>query len=531
MKLILTTLLSVCLLPCAGAEEITAQKPNIIVILADDLGYGDVQCYNPQRGKIPTPNIDKLAAQGMRFTDGHSSSGVCSPSRYTLLTGRYHWRTRLQAGIVGQYEEPLIAADRLTIAGLAKQQGYRTAAIGKWHLGWEWPMLPEQKKLIRVGKKAASDDEAVAENSKLTPTAEHLAAWREVFSKPITGGPATRGFDTYFGTDVPNWPPYCFIENDHTVGIPSAFLPATDFKNNRASIPGPALADWKLEGILPSLSDRATAFVTEAAKSPEPFLLYLPLTTPHTPLAPTEEWKGKSGLNTYADFVMQTDSVVGRVLDALEKSGEADKTLVVFTSDNGCAPYIGAADLEKQGHFPSGPLRGYKSDAWEGGHRVPFIVRWPGVVKAGSVCSQLVLQADLIATFADVFQTKLPETAGVDSFSFLAQLKGSDKPVRESSVNCASSGLPSVRQGPWKLIAAAGSGGWSKGKEDTPMQLYNLETDLGETKNLYAQEPERVEKMRTLLEKIISDGRSTPGPRQKNDQKVRRFGNSEKSAP
>ena len=228
---------------------------------------------------------------------------------------------------------------------------------------------------------------------------------------------------------------------------------------------------------------------------------------------------------------MQTDSVVGQVLDALEKCGAADKTLVVFTSDNGCAPYIGAADLEKQGHFPSGPLRGYKSDAWEGGHRVPFIVRWPGVVKAGSVCQQLVLQADLIATFADVLQTKLPETAGEDSFSFVPLLKGEDKPVRESSVNCASSGLPSVRQGPWKLIAGPGSGGWSKGKEETPMQLYNLETDLGETKNLFTEQPERVEKMRTLLEKIITDGRSTPGPRQKNDQKVRRFGDSEKAAP
>lgn len=527
MKTLLTTLLSVFCLAPAMAET----KPNIIVILADDLGYGDVQCNNPQRGKILTPNIDKLASQGMRFTDGHSSSGVCSPSRYTLLTGRYHWRTRLQSGIVGQYEEPLIASDRLTIAGLAKQQGYRTAAIGKWHLGWDWPMSPEQGKLIRVGKKAAKDDEAAAGNSKQTPSAEHLAAWREVFAKPIAGGPTTRGFDTYFGTDVPNWPPYCFIENDRTVGIPSEFLGTTDFKNHRASLPGPALADWKLEGILPALADRAAAFVKDAATHPAPFLLYLPLTSPHTPLAPTEDWKGKSGLSTYADFVMQTDSVVGQVLDALEKSGAAEKTLVVFTSDNGCAPYIGAADLEKQGHFPSGPLRGYKSDAWEGGHRVPFIVRWPGVVKAGSVCPQLVLQADLIATFADVLQTKLPETAGEDSFSFVPLLKGEDKPVRESSVNCASSGLPSVRQGPWKLIAAPGSGGWSKGKEETPMQLYNLGTDLGETKNLFTEQPERVEKMRALLEKIITDGRSTPGPRQKNDQKVRRFGDSEKAAP
>jgi arylsulfatase A len=492
------------------ADDGPATKPNIIVILADDLGYGDVHCYNPQRGKIPTPAIDRLAAEGMRFTDGHSSSGVCSPSRYTLLTGRYHWRTRLQAGIVGVFGAPLIAPERLTIAGLLQQHGYRTAAVGKWHLGWDWPI--PQDKVAMFKAKPVDDSE--------TPHDDQKALWKEVFSQPIANGPTTRGFDSYFGTDVPNWPPYCFIENNRTLGIPSAFLPAALLvkEKNLASLQGPALADWKLEPILPALGDRACAFIERSAKEPQPFFLYLPLTSPHTPLAVTEEWRGRSGLNTYADFVMQTDATIGRVLDALGKSGAAGRTLVVFTSDNGCAPYIGAAELEKQGHFPSGPLRGYKADVWEGGHRVPFIVRWPGVVKPGSVCSQLVMQADLMATFAEILGATLPANAGEDSFSLLPLLKGGGQPVREFAVNQSSSGLPAIRKGPWKLIFGPGGGGYDKGGDAKTVQLYNLDDDLGETRNLHAANPERVADLTALMERLVADGRSTPGAAQPNDQ-------------
>ena len=493
------------------------RRPNIVIILADDLGYGDVRCYNPERGRIPTPNIDLLASQGMRFTDAHSSSGVCSPSRYSLLTGRYHWRTRLQSGIVNVFGEPLIAPDRLTIAGLAKQRGYRTAAIGKWHLGWDWPISPTQRKLLNGATKKGPDDEAPI------ATMEEKAAWREIFSKPIPGGPTTRGFDQYFGTDVPNWPPYCFIENDRTRGIPTEYLAPAKLKNNLASLQGPALKDWPLEAILPTLGDRACAFIAEAARRPEPFLLYMPLTAPHTPLAVNRPWRGKSGLNAYADLVMETDAVVGRVLEALEKSGAADDTMVVFTSDNGCAYYIGTAELEKMGHFPSGPLRGYKSDVWEGGHREPFIVRWPGVVRAGAVCRQLVQQADLMATIAEINGAKLPDDAGEDSFSILPLLKGNDTPVRENAVNCSINGVPGVRQGAWKLILAPGSGGWSKGRGTQPIQLYNLAGDIGETRNLAAEQPERIARMKALYEEIITNGRSRPGATQKNDVAVRRY--------
>ncbi len=477
------------------------RPPNIVIILADDLGYGDIRAYNPTRGKIATPHLDRLVAEGMRFTDGHSSSGVCSPSRYTLLTGRYHWRTRLQSGIVGVFGEPLIAPDRLTVASLAKRQGYRTAAIGKWHLGWDWPIDEGDKGLFRNYKEA----------DRTAPEADK-AAWKKVFAQKIPGGPTTRGFDTYFGTDVPNWPPFCFIENDQTVGIPDQPLPKALLGNNQASVHGPALPEWKLERILPALTARACTFIDEAARKPEPFLLYLPLTTPHTPLAVNEAWKGKSGLNNAAaDLIMETDAAVGQVLAALEKSGAGPNTLVLFTSDNGFASYVGAKELEQQGHYPSGPLRGYKSSAFEGGHREPFIVRWPAKVAAGSTCDQLVHHADVIATLAEIWGTALPPAAGEDSFSFLPLLKGATQPIRTHAISCAAAGTPSLRLGNWKYIASQ------------PAELYDLAADLGETKNLAEAQPARLAEMQALLEKLITNGRSSPGAAQKNDIKVVRF--------
>ena len=495
MRLLLALLLA--LVAVRGAER----PPNILVILADDLGYGDIHAYNPTSGKIPTPHLDRLAAEGMRFTDAHSSSGVCSPSRYALLTGRYHWRTRLQNGIVGVFGEPLIAPERLTIASLAKQAGYRTAAIGKWHLGWDWPIAEGDRALFRGAKEG---DAAAPEANR--------AAWAKVFGQAIPGGPTTRGFDQYFGTDVPNWPPYCFIENDHTVGIPTEFLPPENFRKNLASLPGPALPGWKLERILPTLTDRACAFVAESSRGPAPWLLYLPLTTPHTPLAVNAEWKGKSGLeNAAADLIMETDAAVGRVLAAVAAAGAERDTLVIFTSDNGFAAYAGAKELEARGHFPSGPLRDYKTSVHEGGHREPFIVRWPGKVAAGATNGQLVHQADVLATLTEILGATLPADAGEDSFSFLPLLKGADAPTRPHAISCAAAGTPGLRVGSWKYIATE------------PAQLYDLATDLGETKNLAALEPARLAEMKALLEKLITEGRSTPGAPQKNDVKVVRF--------
>ncbi len=461
-----TNLYVLTILACAlshttldAANVAAFSRPNIVIILADDLGYGDVQCYNPEHGRIPTPYIDALASQGMRFKDAHSSSGVCSPSRYTLLTGRYHWRTRLQSGIVGYLERPLIAADRLTIAGLLKRQGYHTACVGKWHLGWNWGITLEQRPLFAPPRDAFPE-----------VTDEHRQAWQAAYSRPIGGGPITRGFDEYFGTDVPNWPPFCFIHNDRTVGIPITFLPKVQFQNHLASVPGPALEDWSLEGILPTIAERATEYIERSAATKQPFFLYLSLTAPHTPLAVSRAWQGKSRLDSaVADFIMETDDVVGRVMSALQSNGVEDNTLVIFTSDNGFAPYVGAKHLEAQGHYPSGRLRGYKGDAWEGGHRVTFVVQWPRVVQPNTVCEQLVHHADIMATAADILDAQLPDNAAEDSFSLLPLLQGTCEPVREHAVSHGSTGLPALRAGSWKMLfGPSGGGAWSNLSATTP---------------------------------------------------------------
>ena len=499
---------------CGSLGQNSVQRrPNIVIIYADDLGYGDVSCYNPVRGRISTPNMDKIALEGMRFTDAHSSSGVCSPSRYALLTGRYHWRSRLQSGIVGLWDTPLIAEGRLTLGTLVKHKGYNTAAVGKWHLGLDWQILPEEKEYVQGVKRDNFSE-------------KHRTAWKKIFSRSIKGGPTARGFDSYFGVNIPNWPPYCFIEGDHTVGIPDDILQSENIAKNMASMQGPALQDWNLHEVLPTLANRACKFITQAAQKPEPFLLYFSMTSPHTPLAVNEPWRGKSGLDSaYADFVLETDAVIGQVLQSLEKSGVAENTLVIVTSDNGCAHYADVPQLEAQNHFPSGPFRGYKGDVWEGGHRVPFIVRWPGVVAPGTICDGLVHQADLMATVADVASIHLPDNAGEDSFSLMPILKGHTDNVREHAIMSSQGGLIALRMGTWKLIVGRGGGGkWSRysAEPTSPAvgQLYNLDKDIAEQNNLYDQEPERVEQMLTLLGKLVGKGRSTIGSDQPNDVDV-----------
>lgn len=491
--LLLPVIFAACVSGTKGAPVFVPARPNIIVILADDLGYGDVQSNNPARGKIPTPSLDRFAAQGMRFTDAHGSSAVCTPTRYGLLTGRYNWRSTLQKGVLGAYGKPLIAEGRLTLPAMLKQNGYATAAVGKWHLGWHWPgtgKLPD-------------------------------------FTQPIQGGPTARGFDSFFGVDLPNYPPYCFIENDRTVGVPAEPLPKALLGNNLASIAGPALPGWSLEAILPALTDKACDCIAEKTKAKQPFFLYFALTSPHTPLAVNKEWVGKSGLGRYADFVMETDAMIGRVIKAVDDSGAAGNTLILITSDNGCAPYIGVDALEEKGHFPSGEFRGHKADAWDGGHHIPFFVRWPGTVKAGSACGELVCENDLMATCADLLGAKLPDNAGEDSVSLLPLLKGGATPVRETLVHHSIEGKFAIREGKWKLVLCAGSGGWGKPGDAAaakqglpPVQLYDMAADIGERKNLQAEHPEIVARLTKLLEKQVAAGRSTPGNRQKNDGAV-----------
>ena len=508
------------------------QKPNIVYFFVDDMGYGDASCLNPS-GKIKTANIDSFAGEGMIFTDAHSSSAVCSPSRYSVLTGRYNWRSTLQKGIVGVYGDPLIAEDRMTVPGLLKKHGYHSACIGKWHLGQGWDFKVEKDAFFPSSNHSRTNLELNAER-EVTP--ELQATWSEAFSKPTTGGPTRRGFDYYFGVDIPNWPPYCFIENDRTVGIPSEWLPERLLGDNQASFAGPSMPYWHFEQLLPTWAEKADSYIRERAETKQPFFLYLAMTSPHTPLSVNKQFIGKSGLNNlYADLVIETDDVFGRVLKSLEKHGIADNTLVIFASDNGCAHYVGAKEngrgnfesaMEPQGHFPSGPYRGYKSDAWDGGHRIPCIARWPGVIKPGSICDQLVCLSDLIATCAEIIGEKLPENAGEDSVSMLPLFREPSAKIRDHVVHHSIAGKFAIREGRWKLVLCPGSGGWTYKDDDAAqaglplIQLYDMKADPGEKNNLYKKEAAKVREMLALLEKLVADGRSTPGAPQKNDVPV-----------
>lgn len=492
-----------------AAPALAAEKPNIVIIYADDLGYGEVSAYNPDRNKVPTPRMDAFAAQGMMFTDAHSSSAVCSTSRYALLTGRYHWRSPMGSRIVGVWGAPAIAPDRLTLGGMLREHGYHTAISGKWHLGWDW-RIPEGERELMGGPR----------NQESVATPEHTALWQEVFSREISGGPVDRGFDRYFGACVPNWPPFCYIEDRRTIGIPSEFLPIHLFTNNQASMQGPALEGWSFEPILPAITDRTCEWIEEFAGSDKPFFIYFSMTSPHTPISPNEEWRGRSDLGHYADFVMETDDAIGRVLDALDAAGVAENTLVIITSDNGHAAYAGGRELEEQGHFPSGPLRGYKPDAWEGGHRIPFMIRWPGKVPAGSVSDQLIQQADIFATIAEILGHELPSDAGEDSFSLVPVLQNPDQPVREHAVSQSHDGVIALRKGPWKMIFGPGGLPESRQGRPTAGHLFNLDDDLGETNDLRGDQPGIVAELTALMEEIVANGRSTPGENQDNDMRV-----------
>ncbi|MCU0718578.1 MAG: arylsulfatase [Pirellula sp.] len=511
-KAFVAVLLCVVLIP----ETLwAADKPNIVYILADDLGYGDLGCYNPD-SKIPTPRLDQLATQGLRFTDAHSPSSVCTPTRYALLTGRYAWRTRLQRNVLGPWDKPLIAPDRLTVGKMLQQHGYTTACIGKWHLGQNYATLDGKAPVGGVKNPLSNVD----------------------FTKPISDGPITRGFDHYFGTIVPNYPPYCFINNDRTVGIPS--LPS---EGGIFNIPGPMVPDWKLENILPELTTHAVEWIEKSAKSKKPFFLYFALTSPHYPVVPSSDFVGKTQVGAYGDFVHQTDWSVGQVLDALNRSGVADNTLVIFTSDNGAEitgeVRPGAYDRVVQyGHRSSGELRGAKRDAWEGGHRVPFMARWPGKIRAGAVSDETMCHVDFMATAAAILEHELPENAAEDSFNVLPVLLGEKlaSPVREATVHHSPRGKFAVRKGDWVFIDAPsgddngvnGEPEWLKTERGytphaQPGELFHLKEDLAQRHNRYEVEPKLVQELKSLLEKYVRDGRSTPGTPQKNDVEIKPF--------
>lgn len=493
----------------SGFASAEPSRPNILLILCDDLGYGDVKCLNPD-GKIATPNIDRIAREGMIFTDAHTSSAVCSPTRYGLMTGRYNWRSKLQSGVLGGLSPRLIEPGRMTIASMLKQQGYYTACVGKWHLGMDWVKKP--------GKQVTE--------LNIEPREQ---VFNVDYSQPIQNGPTSVGFDEYFGISASlDMVPYTYIANDRVTKLP------TEDRNFELMFGrgkpmtrlGPAAPGFDDADVLPDLTNKAIEIIgrhAADAKSGKPFFIYLPYASPHTPIHPKNEWLGKSGLNPYADFVMQQDAAIGQLLDTLDKHGLADNTLVIFTSDNGCSPQAKFDELLAKGHNPSYVFRGHKADIYEGGHRVPFLVRWPGKVKAGSKTDQLACLVDVTATVAELVGAKLPDNAAEDSVSFLPTLLGqSDKPPRKTLVSHSINGSFAIREGSWKLCLCPGSGGWSNprpGMKDAdlpPNQLFDLSTDIAEKSNLQDKHPETVARLMKLLEKYVADGRSTPGAPQQN---------------
>ncbi|MEZ6137773.1 MAG: arylsulfatase [Pirellulaceae bacterium] len=452
-------------------------KPNVVLVLCDDLGYGDVHCLAPESSKIPTPHADQLAAEGMLFRDAHSGSSVCSPTRYGIMTGRYSWRTRLQQGVVTGFAPSLIDRNRTTIAQFLKSQGYTTAAIGKWHLDFEYT----------------------------DPTTGELYKQEDYQTPPvgarIPDGPLHRGFDYYHGFHHARHME-AVIENDHVIEH-------DDVKN-----------------MLPRLTRKSVEYVESRVGQAQPFFLYVALGSPHTPIVPTAEWKGKSGLGDYGDFVMQTDHALGQICAALARNKLTERTLIIFTSDNGCSKAAGIKKLAEQGHQVSAHLRGSKADIWDGGHRIPFIVRWPGHVKRKTECNQLICLTDLFATMADLVGVDAPVGTCEDSVSFLPALSGNTiNSTRAGVIHHSFSGHFAYRQGPWKLILARGSGGWSEPTEKQvaadalPGQLYHLENDPGEQRNLFAQRPEIVQQLLTQLQAEVNRGRSTAGIASANDVK------------
>ncbi len=464
--------------------------PNIIYILADDLGYGDVSAFNPN-GKLYTTHLDKLAADGMMFTDAHSGSSVCTPTRYGILTGRYAWRSSLKKGVTWSWDEPIISTGRTTVASFLKSEGYETACIGKWHLGLGW--------------------------SRDTMGNVELTA-------PIAGGPLELGFDYFFGIAASlDIPPYIYIENDRSTSQQIDTIEERLGKEFWRE--GQIGHDFRHEEVLPMLTEKALEYIDKHANGTAPMFIYFPLPAPHTPILPTDDFKGKSQTNSYGDFVIMVDEVVGQIMSKLDEHEILDNTLLIFTSDNGCSPMADFEELASFDHNPSHIYRGHKADIYEGGHRVPFIAHWPDKIAGGKVVDETICLTDLLATCASIVGDTLEGNEGEDSYDMTPLFLNDQKefPFREATVHHSVNGSFAIREKNWKMIFCPGSGGWSEPRPEEaksqnlpPLQLYDLDQDVGEVDNLASDSTIVVEELTSLMEKYISAGRSTPGPAQQN---------------
>ena len=516
MPRILPTALFFCL------AHLTAQagpRPNILILYADDMGYGDLAIQNA-KSKIPTPHLDRLAREGIRFTDGHSSSGICTPSRYALLTGRHHWRDF--HGIVGAMGKSVFKPERLTLPEMLQEKGYSTACIGKWHLGWDWGAIRKADK-----PKGNSHD---------------AFDW----SKPIPDGPLAHGFDHYFGDTVINFPPYCWIEDNKVTEAPNSNFTsgqhtAKTKEGSWEARSGPALADWDFYKVLPTFEEKGVAYIKSRPKD-KPWFLYFPLPSPHAPIIPNDEFDGKSNAGAYGDFVHQTDHVCGQLLQALRDTGQMDNTLVIFTADNGPEHYAYARD-EKFEHWSAEPFRGLKRDIYEGGHHVPFIIKPHAALRAkldtslksagadslirstdqGLVSDALVSQIDLMATIAEILGSELPDkNAAEDSHNLLPLLSGTEKELpRSTHIHNTFANKYAIRHHEWILvdtktgIHSGGAGPWEKkhnypADDNKPTELYNYAKDPGQRTNLAAKHPEKIQELQSLLKKIRQQGFSAP---------------------
>ncbi|MBB08509.1 MAG: arylsulfatase [Roseibacillus sp.] len=493
----LVLLVSTCFLVLALP---LAARTNFVFILADDMGYGDVSHAG---GRIPTPNLDKLRAEGMRFTDAHTTSSVCTPTRYGILTGRYNWRSPLKKHVLFPPDRSIMDPKRPTIASFLKDRGYRTCVVGKWHLGLNWHMLKQP--------------------AKATEGPTRGTCWNIDFSKPPQQGPLKLGFtDDFLFPASLDMAPYLYLRNDKALGVPTV--------SKGWNRQGPATADFEAENCLIDFARESRAFIKSAVQGKSPFFLYLPLTSPHTPIVPSKQWQGKSPLGKYGDFVMETDWVVGEVMRELDDQSVAGSTVFVFTTDNGCSPAAGIPKLVSQGHKPNAHWRGHKADIYEGGHRVPFLVRWPDRIKPNSSCDLTICTTDFFATAADILGVRgrqFPRNAAEDSFSFLRALDhpGSLTPVRPYTIHHSINGSFAIRKGAWKLCLCPGSGGWSapqprnalRNKSLPPIQLFNLSADPAETRNLQSEYPDVVQDLVADLHHAIKYGRSNSGLPSKNE--------------
>ena len=471
------------------------KTPNIMLIMADDLGYGDVSYLNPD-AKTKTPNIDALAQSGMSFTDAHSPSAVCTPTRYALLTGRYSWRSRMKQGVLHGYSPPLIERDRETIASMLKKRGYQTACVGKWHLGLDWQAKKAGEKVDKGG---------------VYPDGSHVDFDR------YTPGPKLAGFDYSFIIPASlDMEPYCFVRNGQVLGLPmepyAGEPELTEGRHiNRFHRGGVIAQNFTVENTLPTFVNEAEGFIRR--NQDKPFFLYFPLSSPHTPWVPVAPFKGSSQVGLYGDFVAQTDAAVGRIVALLDSLNLSKNTLVIFTSDNGA--YWRQPEIDQFQHRANGEWRGMKADIYEGGHREPFFIKWPGQIKSGTQTKQVLCLTDVFASVADILSVSLSKNTAEDSFSYWPVWSGkSNKIVRKSIIHQSGDGMLALREGDWKYMEALGSGGFSEPKRveaqtgQSTGQLYNMKSDPDEMKDLAAKNPDKAKELAAQLEKIRNQGYS-----------------------